>query len=67
MLGTTTHTMVYEMVAPGDQVYVALNRADQPEAAQGLPAGDYEDLTTGQMVRAPLTIGPRTGMVLVPR
>jgi glycosidase len=67
MLGTTTHTMVYEMVSPGDHVYVALNRADQPEAAQGLPAGDYEDLTTGQMVRAPFSISPRTGMVLVPR
>jgi glycosidase len=67
MLATTNHTMVYEMVAPGDHVYVALNRGDQAQSAQGLPSGDYEDLTTGQMVRAPLTIAPRTGMVLVPR
>jgi len=67
MLGTTNHTMVYEMAASGDHVFVALNRADQAQAAQGLPPGDYEDLVTNQQVHAPLSIPPRTGMVLVPR
>ncbi len=67
VLGTTSHTMVYQMVTAGDHVFVALNRADQPQPAQGLPGGNYEDLTTGQMMSTPITIPPRTGMVLVPR
>ena len=65
--GATQHTLVYQMQAPGDDVFVALNRDDVAQAAQGLPAGDYDDLVNGGMVRAPLSIPPRTGLVLRPR
>jgi hypothetical protein len=44
-----------------------LNRADQAQPGQGLPGGNYEDLVTGQLVTAPLSIPARTGMVLAPR
>ena len=67
VLGSTNHTLVYTMVSGSDQVYIALNRADQGQQSQGLPAGNYDDLASGQQVTAPLTIPARTGMVLVPR
>ena len=67
VLGSATHTMVYEMSAPGDTVVVALNRHDAAQPATGLPAGSYDDLVTGQQVTAPLSIPARTGMVLVAR
>ncbi len=67
VLGSTNHTLVYQMLGGGDHVYVALNRADQAQPGQGLPGGNYEDLVTGQQVTAPLSIPARTGMVLVPR
>ncbi len=67
MLASATHTMTYEMSAAGDTVLVALNRADTTQPATGLPPGDYEDLMTGMQVRAPLSVPPRTGMVLVAR
>jgi len=65
--GATLHTFVYEMNAPGDTVYVALNRDDTAQQAQGLPSGNYQDLITGQTLAAPLAIPPRTGLVLVAR
>jgi glycosidase len=65
--GATQHTLVYQMQTAGDDVFVALNRDDSAQPANGLPAGDYDDLVTGGMLRAPLSIPPRTGLVLKPR
>jgi hypothetical protein len=56
--------MVFQMTAPGDTVFVALNRGDAATQAPGLPAGDYVDVVSGQAVHAPLSLPPRTGMVL---
>ena len=64
ILGSSPHTLVYEMQSPGDDVYVALNRDDTSQAAGGLPPGDYDDLVGGGTVHAPLSIPPRTGLVL---
>jgi hypothetical protein len=58
--------MVYKMTAPGDTVFVALNRGDGDQPVAGLPAGDYTDAVTGAAVRAPVTLGPRSAIVLVP-
>lgn len=67
VLGSTNHTLVYQMTSMGNSIFVALNRADQAQPGQGLPGGNYEDLVTGQLVTAPLSIPARTGMVLIPR
>ncbi|HLL21129.1 MAG TPA: alpha-amylase family glycosyl hydrolase, partial [Kofleriaceae bacterium] len=64
-LGVSQHVLVYKMSAPGDTVFVALNRGDGTEAAVGLPAGTYKDVITGQTVTTPLQLPPRTGLVLV--
>ncbi len=64
-LGASADVLVYKMSSPGDTVYVALNRSDGPQAAVGLPPGDYTDAVTGEAVRAPLTLPARTGLVLV--
>jgi glycosidase len=66
-LGIGAHTYVYEMTTSGDAVVVALNRGDEAQPATGLPAGSYTDLVTDRAVTAPLSIPPRTGMVLVRR
>ena len=66
-LGTGDDVAVYEMSAPGDRVLVALNRGDAAAPATGLTPGDYVDEVTGEPWRAPLSIPPRTGLVLVPR
>jgi glycosidase len=63
-LGVTTDTWVYKMSAAGDTVYVALNRGDSPQDASGLPAGHYVDLISGATVSVPLTLAPRTALVL---
>ncbi|MBA3393745.1 MAG: hypothetical protein H0T89_13945 [Deltaproteobacteria bacterium] len=64
-LGVTNDVMIYKMTAPGDTVFVALNRGDAAQAAPGLPAGSYTDVVTGQAVTAPLQVPARTGLVLV--
>ena len=66
-LGVSGDVWVYEMVSAGDDVYVALNRGDTAQSATNLPAGAYVDLVTGDTVTAPLTIPPRTGLVLQAR
>jgi hypothetical protein len=53
------------MSAPGDTVFVALNRGDAAQSAVNLPAGNYTDAVTGDTVQAPLTLPPRTGLLLV--
>ena len=65
-LGVTTDTFVYKMTTSGDTIYVALNRGDAQQPATGLPAGNYTDLVSGAMVTAPVTLQPRSALVLAP-
>jgi glycosidase len=64
-LGVSQDAMTFKMTAPGDTVFVALNRGDGAQTAPGLPAGDYTDAVTGEKVHAPLQLAPRTAVVLV--
>jgi glycosidase len=66
-LGTGAHTYVYEMTTSGDSVVVAINRSDEAQPATGLPAGSYTELVGNAAVTAPLSIPPRTGLVLIRR
>lgn len=63
-LGSSSDVYTYRMSDGGESVFVALNRGDDAEGAVGLPAGTYRDLLTGETVTAPLSIPPRTGLVL---
>jgi glycosidase len=63
-LATSHHVYTYEMSAPGDIVHVVLNRSDDAEPAVGLPSGTYRNLVTGATVSAPLSVPPRTGLIL---
>jgi glycosidase len=63
-LGVSQDVLVYKMSAPGDTVFVALNRGDSDQPAQSLPAGTYMDLVSGHTITAPLQIPARTGLVL---
>jgi glycosidase len=64
-LSTTTDTYVYEMTGAGDDVFVALNRGDSAQPAGGLPPGSYTDALTGDTLATPISIPPRTGLVLI--
>jgi len=64
-LGVSTDALVFKMSTAGDTVFVALNRGDGAQMAPGLPAGDYRDAVTGAAVHAPLSLPPRTAMLLV--
>lgn len=66
VLGATNDTLTYEMNGDGDRLVIALNRADFEAAAQGIPAGTYTDLITGNevVVGGPLTLAPRTVQIL---
>jgi glycosidase len=64
ILGVTHDTMVYEMTSGGDALFVALNRSDTPQTAQGLPSGGYTDLVTGAALSGQVTIPARTALVL---
>ena len=64
-LGIAQDVMVYKMTAPGDTVFVAMNRGDAAQNAVGLPTGDYTNAITGEAVRAPVSLPPRTAIVLV--
>jgi glycosidase len=66
-LGVAGDVFVYKMTAAGDTVFVALNRGDAPQNAVNLPAGGYVDLVTGATVSSPLTLQPRTALVLSPQ
>jgi hypothetical protein len=63
-LSVTTDAFVYEMVGAGDDVFVALNRGDGAQPAGGLPPGTYVDALTGDTLQTPISIPPRTGLVL---
>jgi glycosidase len=66
-LGVAFDVLVYKMTSAGDAVFVALNRGDSPQPATNLPAGSYVDLVTGEPVSAPLTLEPRSALVLAPQ
>ena len=65
-LGVSQDVLVYKMVDPGDTVFVALNRGDGSQPAINLPTGDYTNALTGEPVRAPVMLEPRSAIVLVP-
>ena len=44
---------------------LGLNRGDAGSDATGLPAGTYHELISDTMVTAPLTLAPRSAVVLV--
>ncbi|MEZ4399562.1 MAG: alpha-amylase family glycosyl hydrolase [Kofleriaceae bacterium] len=67
VLGGSADVLAYEMRAPGDAVAILLNRSDAPQPSAGVAPGDYDELLTGQAVRLPMAVPPRTAMVLVPR
>ena len=63
-LGAAGDVFVYKMTSAGDTVYVALNRGDSAQQALNLPAGTYQDLLGGGTVTVPLTLAPRSAVVL---
>ena len=63
-LGVTGDVFVYKMASAGDTVFVALNRGDSQQPAQGLPAGTYVDLVTNETVQAPLQLDAHSARVL---
>jgi glycosidase len=64
-LGASDDVIVYRMSTTGDVVYVVLNRGDAAQPAPGLPNGTYVDAVTGETLAAPLTVPPRTGLLLL--
>ena len=65
-LGTTTDQISYKVESAGDTVYVALNRGDAAAQPPGLPSGTYTDLLTGATVQTPISLPPRSALVLQP-
>ena len=63
-LGNTNDAYSYKMVTAGDTVFVVLNRGDAAQQAPGLPDGDYVDLLSGAPVHSPISIQPRSALVL---
>jgi glycosidase len=63
-LGQSNDVLVYRMTAPGDTVFVALNRSDTAQPAVNLPAGDYVDLVTNAPVHAPVSVPARSALIL---
>jgi glycosidase len=66
-LGSSNDHVVYQMTAAGDTVFVAMNRSDNAVQASGLPAGDYVDAVSNEVVRAPLSLAARSARVLIAR
>ena len=67
VLGGSADVLTYRMDGEGERITVVLNRSDQSQATAGLPAGDYDDLMSGQVVHAPGQIPARTAFVLTAR
>jgi glycosidase len=66
-VGASADALVYKMSDGGETLYVALNRADGMTGAPSLPPGQYHDLVTDTDVSAPLTLAPRSAMILAPK
>jgi hypothetical protein len=56
---------VYRMIDRREIIYVALNRGDAERTADGLPAGSYRDLRTGETLSEPVSLAPRSYRILV--
>lgn len=63
-LGSTQDQLTYKIEASGDTVYVALNRGDGTGQPPNLPPGTYVDLVSGKTVNTPITMNPRSALVL---
>ncbi len=64
-LGSSHDVLVFRIAAPGDSVYVVLNRGDTAQAAPGLPGGAYTDLITGDAIDGGAMVPPRTARLLI--
>jgi glycosidase len=57
---------VYVRTTPGDSVYVAINRSDEPKTIGGLPSSSLQELLTDASVSGPsATIPPRETRIFV--
>lgn len=65
-LGATDQVLAYQMSTSGDSVFVAVNRGDGAENAEGIPAGSYQDLLTGETVQGPsVNVKARSARILI--
>jgi glycosidase len=64
-LGGSGDVYTYRMNDGGDEVVVVLNRGDDAEPADGVPAGTWRDLVTDEQVVAPFDVPPRTAVILI--
>jgi glycosidase len=66
-LKASADVWTYQMKTTDDVVYVAVNRSDAAQTADGLPPGTLKELVTGTTVTGPsLPLPPRQARVLVP-
>ncbi len=65
VLSVTDDTIVYEMVRGSETIVVAINRADASNTAEGVPSGSYTELLDGGIVTAPVTLPPRSVVILL--
>lgn len=67
-LSSTDDTIVYRMHTANDEVYVAINRSNFPQAVSGLPTGALTDLLTGASSTGPSPTLPArsSGIFVVP-
>jgi glycosidase len=66
-LSVTDETYAYEKTDDdsGDRVLVVLNRSDEPQTVEGVPAGSYTDLLSGDAVEGgAIEVPARTSLVL---
>lgn len=66
-IGTPSSDLwVYSMATSGDQVFVAINRGDSDQTANGLPSGSLNELVTGASMSGPsITIPARQTRIFV--
>ena len=60
-------TICFRRIREGNQLLIAVNRSDAPEAVEGLPAGTYEDMISHRMFVIPeenQVLPPYSGMIL---
>ncbi|MFY0539283.1 Beta-galactosidase C-terminal domain [Nannocystis pusilla] len=66
-LSVTDETYAYEKTddGSGDRVLVVINRSDEPQTVEGVPAGSYTDLLSGDAVEGgAIEVPARTSLVL---
>ncbi|MCY0986655.1 alpha-amylase family glycosyl hydrolase [Nannocystis sp. ILAH1] len=66
-LSVTDETFAYEKTDEdsGDRVLVVINRSDEPQTVEGVPAGSYTDLLSGDAVEGgAIEVSARTSLVL---